>query len=342
MHVRELRDLIELRHITKEFGTGESRLCALKDVSLTIEDGEIFGIIGLSGAGKSTLVRCINLLERPTSGKVVVDGQDLTRLNRKELLLVRRSIGMIFQSFNLLAQRTVLQNICFPMELAGVKKDAARKRAAELLEIVELPDKANAYPVQLSGGQRQRVAIARALASDPKVLLCDEATSALDPKTTQSILQLLKELNRKLGVTVVIITHEMRVVEQICSRVAILDNGVIQETGLVSDVFSNPQSEAGRRLVLPEGEKIRVLPENRLVRLVFNGASASEPIIATLAREQGIVLNILSADTRSIGEKTFGNMVLGLPKDETEAARALLYLREINGVTAEEVTDYVQ
>ena len=339
---KELRDLIELKHITKEFGTGEEKVCALQDVSLTIEDGEIFGIIGLSGAGKSTLVRCINLLERPTSGEVLVDGQDLTKLNGKDLLLVRRSIGMIFQSFNLLSQRTVLQNICFPMELAGVKKDAARKRARELLDIVELPDKANAYPVQLSGGQRQRVAIARALASDPKVLLCDEATSALDPKTTQSILQLLKELNRKLGVTVVIITHEMRVVEQICSRVAILDNGVIQETGLVSDVFSNPQSEAGRRLVLPEGEKIRVLPENRLVRLVFNGASASEPIIATLAREQGIVLNILSADTRSIGEKTFGNMVLGLPKDETEAARALLYLREINGVTAEEVTDYVQ
>ena len=342
MHVRELSVLIELKHITKEFGTGDAKICALRDVSLTVEDGEIFGIIGLSGAGKSTLVRCINLLERPTSGAVIVDGRDLTKMDRKELLLVRRSIGMIFQSFNLLAQRSVLQNICFPMELAGVKKDAARKRALELLEIVELPDKANAYPVQLSGGQRQRVAIARALASDPKVLLCDEATSALDPKTTQSILQLLKELNRKLGVTVVIITHEMRVVEQICSRVAILDNGVIQETGTVSDVFSNPQSEAGRRLVLPDGEKIRVLPANRLVRLVFNGASASEPIISTLAREQGILLNIISADTRSIGEKTFGNMVLGLPSDETEAARALLYLREINGVTAEEVTDYVQ
>ena len=334
--------MIELKNITKEFGSGDEKVCALQNVSLTIEDGEIFGIIGLSGAGKSTLVRCINLLERPTSGAVLVDGQDLTRLDRKQLLLVRRSIGMIFQSFNLLSQRTVLQNICFPMELAGVKKDAAKKRALELLEIVELPDKANAYPVQLSGGQRQRVAIARALASDPKVLLCDEATSALDPKTTQSILQLLKELNRTLGVTVVIITHEMRVVEQICSRVAILDNGVIQETGLVSEVFSNPKSEAGRRLVLPEGEKIRVLPENRLVRLVFNGASASEPIISTLAREQGILLNILSADTRSIGEKTFGNMVLGLPKDETEAARALLYLREINGVSAEEVTEYVQ
>ena len=269
--------MIELKHITKEFGTGEDKVCALRDVSVTIEDGEIFGIIGLSGAGKSTLVRCINLLERPTSGEVLVDGQDLTKLSGKELLLVRRSIGMIFQSFNLLAQRTVLQNICFPMELAGVKKDAARKRAAELLDIMELPDKANAYPVQLSGGQRQRVAIARALASDPKVLLCDEATSALDPKTTQSILQLLKELNRKLGVTVVIITHEMRVVEQICSKVAILDSGVIQETGTVSDVFSNPKSEAGRRLVLPEGDKIRVLPENRLIRLLRSPLSPPWP-----------------------------------------------------------------
>ena len=249
---------------------------------------------------------------------------------------------MIFQGFNLLMQRTALENVCFPLELAGVKRTGAKKRAQELLEIVELPDKAGAYPVQLSGGQKQRVAIARALASDPKVLLCDEATSALDPKTTQSILALLKKLNRELGVTVVVITHEMRVVEQICSRVAILDHGVVQETGPVSEVFSNPQSDAGRRLVLPEGEKIHVLPENRLVRLVFNGASAGEPIISTLAIEQGIRLNILSADTRSIGEKTFGEMVLGLPQDETEAARALLYLRELEGVTAEEVTDYVQ
>ncbi len=334
--------LIELRNISKDFGAGEKQIHALHDVSLTVEDGEIFGIIGLSGAGKSTLVRCINLLERPTAGQVFVDGRELTAMSEKELRRARASISMIFQGFNLLMQRTVLDNVCFPLELAGVKKSDARRRAAELLEIVDLPDKAGAYPVQLSGGQKQRVAIARALASDPKVLLCDEATSALDPKTTQSILSLLKKLNRELGVTVVVITHEMRVVEQICSRVAILDHGVVQETGLVSEVFSNPKSDAGRRLVLPEGEKIHVLPENRLVRLVFNGASATEPIISTLAIEQGIRLNIISADTHSIGEKTFGEMVLGLPTDETEAARALLYLRELSGITAEEVTEYVQ
>ena len=334
--------MIVLNNVTKSFGSGEQQINALHGVSLTIEDGEIYGIIGLSGAGKSTLVRCINLLERPTSGTVTVDGKELTSLSPKELLRVRRSIGMIFQGFNLLEQRNVLQNVCFPLELAGVKREDAKKRAMELLELVDIPDKAKAYPVQLSGGQKQRVAIARTLASDPKVLLCDEATSALDPKTTQSILALLKKLNRELGVTVVVITHEMRVVEQICSKVAILDHGVIQESGPVSEVFSNPKSEAGRRLVLPEGEKIHILPDNRLVRLVFNGASTLEPIISTLAIQQGIVLNIVSADTSSIGDKTFGNMVLGLPLDETEAARALLYLREIDGVTAEEVTDYVQ
>ncbi len=334
--------MIELKHIVKDFGTGDGAVHALRDISLTIEDGEIFGIIGLSGAGKSTLVRCINLLERPTSGTVTVDGRELTALSDRELRKARQSISMIFQGFNLLVQRSVLANVCFPMELAGTDKAAARRRAMELLELVDLPDKANAYPVQLSGGQKQRVAIARALASDPKVLLCDEATSALDPKTTRSILSLLKKLNRELGVTVVVITHEMRVVEQICTRVAILDHGQIQETGLVAEVFSNPKSEAGRRLVLPPDEKIHVLPANRLVRLVFNGASAAEPIIATLAREQGILLNIISADTRTIGEKAFGNMILSLPEDETEAARALIYLREINGVTAEEVTEYVQ
>ena len=334
--------MIELRNLCKTFRSADHTVEALKDISLTIGDGEIFGVIGLSGAGKSTLVRCINLLERPDSGEVLVDGRDLTKLSAKELRKARKSISMIFQGFNLLMQRTALENVCFPLELAGVKREAAKKRAQELLQIVDLPDKAGAYPSQLSGGQKQRIAIARALASEPQVLLCDEATSALDPKTTQSILALLKKLNRELGVTVVVITHEMRVVEQICTRVAILDHGEVQETGLVSEVFSNPRSDAGRRLVLPEGEKILVLPENRLVRLVFNGASAGEPIISTLAIEQGIRLNILSADTRSIGEKTFGEMVLGLPQDETEAARALLFLRELEGVTAEEVTSYVQ
>ena len=227
---------------------------ALKDIDLRIEDGDIFGIIGLSGAGKSTLVRCMNLLEVPSEGRVLVDGKELTALPPRELRKARQSISMIFQGFNLLMQRTALDNICFPLELAGVKKQEARQRARELLELVELPDKADAYPVQLSGGQKQRVAIARALASNPRVLLCDEATSALDPKTTRAILELLRKLNRELGVTVVVITHEMRVVEQICTRVAILDHGRVQEEGPTAQVFSNPKSDAGRRLVLPDGE----------------------------------------------------------------------------------------
>ncbi len=334
--------MIELKGLSKTYHTASGDVKALENVDLRIEDGEIYGIIGLSGAGKSTLVRCINLLEKPDAGEVLVDGKELTALSDRELRRARQSISMIFQGFNLLMQRTSLENVCFPMELAGVKKDAARKKARELLELVGLPDKAGAYPVQLSGGQKQRVAIARALASDPKVLLCDEATSALDPQTTRSILALLKELNHKLGVTVVVITHEMRVVEQICSHVAILDKGVVQESGPVADVFANPRTEAGRRLVMPEDDKIHVLPENRLVRLVFNGLSVVEPVIATLAKEQGICLNIIAADTRSIGSKTYGSMVLALPLDETDAARALIYLREIEGVTAEEVTDYVQ
>lgn len=334
--------IIRIEGLYKTFGAGEGEVKALQDVNIDVQKGDIYGIIGLSGAGKSTLVRCMNLLERPTAGRVLFDGQELMTLSEKELRRVRQSISMIFQSFNLLMQRTAMENICFPMELAGVKKADAQKKAKELLKIVDLPDKADAYPSQLSGGQKQRIAIARALASDPKVLLCDEATSALDPKTTRSILDLLKKLNREMNVTVVVITHEMRVVEQICSHVAILDHGVVQETGSVSEVFSNPKTEAGRRLVLPDGEKIHVLPKNRLVRLVFNGASASEPIISTLAIEQGIRLNIVEAETRSIGEKVFGNMVLALPEDETEAARALVYMREVSGVTAEEVTDYVQ
>lgn len=338
--------IIRIEHLTKTFGTGDGKVEALQDINLDIQKGEIFGIIGLSGAGKSTLVRCINLLERPTSGKVTVSGQELTALKAKDLRKARRSMSMIFQGFNLLMQRTALQNVCFPLELSGLRgeKGWREKRAMELLEMVGLPDKADAYPVQLSGGQKQRVAIARSLAEypQPQVLLCDEATSALDPTTTQSILDLLKKINRELGVTVVVITHEMRVVEQICDRVAILDHGVIQEQGDVSEIFSNPRTEAGRRLVMPGGEKIHVLPENRLVRIVFNGAVASEPIISEVGIKLGIRLNICAADTRTIGGKAFGTMVLSLPQDETEAARALIYLREIPGVTAEEVTDLVQ
>ena len=331
--------IIRIEHLTKTFGAGDGAVKALCDIDLAIEKGEIFGIIGLSGAGKSTLVRCVNLLERPTSGKVTVDGQELTALKERDLRRARRNMSMIFQGFNLLMQRTALENICFPLELNGLRgeRKGREKRARELLKIVGLPDKADAYPAQLSGGQKQRIAIARALAGEPKVLLCDEATSALDPTTTQAILDLLKKINREMGVTVVVITHEMRVVEQICDRVAILDHGVIQEQGDVSEIFSNPKTEAGRRLVMPGGEKIHVLPANRLVRLAFNGATSGEPVIATLAAEQGIRLSIISADTRAIGDKAFGTMVLSLPQDETEAARALLYLRDIPGVTAEEV-----
>ena len=242
--------MIEIEHLNKTYPSPGGDIHALRDVNLRIEDGEIFGIIGLSGAGKSTLVRCINLLERPTSGTVRIDGRDMTQLSRRDLLKARQDIGMIFQSFNLLEQRTVLRNICFPLEIAGVKRDEAQARAAELLELVGLSDRAKNYPSQLSGGQKQRVAIARALATRPKYLLCDEATSALDPNTTQSILHLLKEINQTLGVTIVVITHEMKVVQQICNRVAVLDEGRIQETGPVSEVFTHPQTKAAKRLVL--------------------------------------------------------------------------------------------
>ena len=227
--------MIEIKNLTKTFTTSDGEVQALKNVNITIENGDIYGIIGMSGAGKSTLVRCINMLERPTDGTVIIDGTDMAALSPKQLREKRRDITMIFQGFNLLMQRTCLKNICFPLELAGVKKAEAVKRARELLEVVGLPDKENSYPAQLSGGQQQRIAIARALATDPKVLLCDEATSALDPKTTHSILELIKEINRKLGITVIVITHQMSVVEEICNRVAILDDGEVVEFRKVCD-----------------------------------------------------------------------------------------------------------
>ena len=266
--------IIQIRDLTKTFGQGADAVHALEHISLNIQKGEIFGIIGLSGAGKSTLVRCMNLLERPTAGSVVVDGQELTQLTDRQLRKARQSIGMIFQGFNLLMQRTALDNICFPLELTGVPKAQARKKARELLEVVGLGDRENAYPAQMSGGQKQRIAIARALATDPKVLLCDEATSALDPTTTLSILELLKDLNQKLGVTVVIITHEMKVVERICHRVAILSGGVVAEQGEVAEIFANPQSEIGRQLVYPGGVKLEALRESRVIRIAFNGGSS--------------------------------------------------------------------
>ncbi len=341
--------MIELRHVSKVFPTSDGDFTALHDINLTIEKGDIFGIVGMSGAGKSTLVRCINLLERPTQGSVLVEGltgegdgpRDLCEMTPAQLRQARRSISMIFQQFNLLMQRTCLKNICFPMEIAGVPKDKPRKRALQLLEIVDLPDKANASPAQLSGGQKQRIAIARALASDPQILLCDEATSALDPTTTRSILRLIRDINRRLGITVVVITHEMAVVEEICTKVAILEHGQVAETGTVEQVFSNPQTEAGRRLVYPEGVQItHQLPGSHIVRVVFNGGTAYQPLIACLAIDCGVKANILGAETRNVDGKAFGYILLGLPDDPGEAAKAISYLRAQKDVTVEEVPDY--
>lgn len=334
--------MIELKNLSKSFETADGTVNALKNVNLTINNGDIYGIIGMSGAGKSTLVRCINMLERPTEGSVLIDGRDLGALSEKELRGVRRNITMIFQSFNLLMQRTCLKNICFPLELSGMKRADAKKRAMELLEIVGLPDKANAYPAQLSGGQKQRIAIARALTTNPEVLLCDEATSALDPKTTHSILELIREINKKTGITVVIITHQMSVIEEICDRVAILDEGVVVEEGDVGTVFSDPQSDAAKRLVFPDGAETVISGEfnDRRVRVVFNGALATtKPMITQMAMDKGIAANILSASTRCIGDKVYGNMLLGVDGDDHVVEEVKAYLQRVGDVIVEEVKE---
>lgn len=335
-----MEPIIELKNLTKTFGDGQTQVAALQNVDISVNKGEIFGIIGLSGAGKSTLVRCINLLERPDQGQVLFHGRDLMTMSQKELRGERKRISMIFQHFNLLDQRNALENICFPMELVGTSKKEARKRAMELLETVGLPDKAESYPTQLSGGQKQRIAIARALASDPEVLLCDEATSALDPKTTRETLRLLQDINKKMGVTVIIITHDMKVIEEICGRVAILNHGKVAEIGAVEDVFSQPKTEAGRKLVYPDGLPAELLPKGKVVRVAFNGGTAYQPLIASLAIDCGVKVNILGADTRNIDGKAFGTMLLGLPEDETEAANALTYITSQKDITVEEVPDY--
>ena len=330
--------MIELRHLSKTFSTADGSVDALKDIDLTIGDGEIYGIIGMSGAGKSTLVRCINMLERPTEGSVLIDGRDLGTLTEAQLRQERRNITMIFQGFNLLMQRNCLKNVCFPMELAGVKKSEAEKRAAELLSLVSLGDKLKAYPAQLSGGQQQRVAIARALATQPKVLLCDEATSALDPKTTRQILELIRDINQKLHITVVIITHQMSVVKEVCSHVAILDDGCVAEAGLVGTVFAAPRSDAGRRLVFPGGADAQVYDpaEERLVRLVFKDSqTTSIPLIARLASEAGILCNVISASTQKLSETVYGSMMLGIPSSQFD--KALAFINTVANVQVEEV-----
>ena len=319
--------MIELKNVSKTFDSGTGEVDALKNVTLTINDGDIYGIIGMSGAGKSTLVRCINLLEKPSSGEIIVNGERLDTMSPAQLRAARRNITMIFQHFNLLMQRTCLKNICFPMELTGVKKAEAEKRARELLELVGLPDKANAYPAQLSGGQQQRIAIARALATDPKVLLCDEATSALDPNTTQSILHLLKEINQTLGVTIVVITHEMRVIEQICQRVAVIDQSCIAEIGNVSDVFTHPKSDIAKALILPKSPAENLPPcTGRRLRLVFDGSCSNEPVISRITLECHVPVNILFADTRIVEGSIYGHMVIDLPDDPQQFHDVLRWL----------------
>lgn len=320
--------MIRFENVSKRFGADQKEVTAVNHVNLEIERGEIYGIIGFSGAGKSTLVRCMNLLEVPTEGNVYFDGVNLMEVSQKELRKYRQKMGMIFQQFNLLEQRTVLGNICYPLEIAKVEKSEAVKRARELLKLVELTDKENAYPSQLSGGQKQRVAIARALATNPEVLLCDEATSALDPITTRSILELIREINQKMGVTVVVITHEMRVVEQICDRVAVMNAGRIEEVGKVREVFLNPTSETAKRLILPDKEELKDIDGRRILRIAFDGQSAFEPLIAELVMHSQEMINILGANTENIGGKAFGQMLIELPENEEAVDKIKRFLKE--------------
>lgn len=331
--------MIEIKNVSKTFKGDGKDFEALKNVSLKINDGDIYGIIGMSGAGKSTLVRCINMLESPTSGDIVIDGKSMTALSPSELRKERSKIAMIFQSFNLLMQKNVLKNISFPLELAGVKRADARKKALELLELVGLPDKANAYPAQLSGGQQQRVAIARALATDPKILLCDEATSALDPKTTKSILNLIKEINQKYNITVVIITHAMSVVEEVCNKVAIISDGVVAEEGEVVQVFAHPQSEVAKHLVNPDYEEnqVNLSAYKKVIRIVLNGANiVGMPLISKLSLDLNILVNLVSVSTKELNGVLYGNITIGVDSDET-LLKIRKYLAEFDGIEVEEV-----
>lgn len=336
-----MEPIIQIQNVTKTFVGKENQVEALKGISLDIQKGDIYGIIGMSGAGKSTLVRCLNFLEKPTTGTVLVENKDLSGLSEKELRRERTEIAMIFQHFNLLMQRNVVDNVCFPMEIVGVKKADARKRAMELLKIVGLAEKAKSYPAQLSGGQKQRVAIARALANNPKILLCDEATSALDPTTTKSILQLLQQINREYGITIVIITHEMAVVQEICSHVAIIDNGELAESGMVEEVFTSPKTAAAKKLVFMVNPKAAEMHGKKCIRIVFSENSSFEPVIANMVLECKAPVNILQADTKDIGGIAHGQMILQLPEDEAAASRMIHYLKE-RKLTVEEVDSYVE
>lgn len=331
-----MSEVFKLDHVSKKYKNDGKEFLALKDVSLSIEEGEIFGIIGMSGAGKSTLVRTLNRLEEVTEGNVSFYGQNLSELDAVGIRMVRRQIAMIFQSFNLLQQRNVISNVIQPLKIAGVPRAKRKEKALEMLRIVGLEEKKNEYPSRLSGGQRQRVAIARALAGDPKVLLCDEATSALDPKITGEILELLKEINATRKLTVVIITHEMSVVEKICDRVAIIDNGRLAEVGEVKEIFRNPSSEAARKLVFPSNPFDPSDQNSRLIRLVFDGLAASRPFISELVETTGRKVNILSANTKSVGGIGYGQMVVELPKDQKEQEEIIRFFSD-GGLSIQEV-----
>ncbi|MBO4651557.1 MAG: ATP-binding cassette domain-containing protein [Clostridiales bacterium] len=329
-------NVFELQNVSKTYRNEGKDFLALKDVSLEIREGEIFGIIGMSGAGKSTLVRTLNRLEEVSEGKVLFYGEDLGSLKASQLRKVRRSIAMIFQSFNLVLQRTVRQNVEQPLRIAGVKRKERKEIARKMLETVDLLDKENVYPSRLSGGQKQRVAIARALASDPKVLLCDEATSALDPKITGEILDLLLKINKERGLTIIIITHEMSVVEKICNRVAIIDEGNLVEVGDVTEVFRDPQSTAAKKLVYPSNPFDAASEDGRLIRIAFDGLSSSEPFIANLVKETGQTVNILSANTKSVGGIGYGQMIIELPSEKKDQEIVIDYFKK-NGLTVSEV-----
>lgn len=327
---------ILIQDVSKTFETKDGSVQALNHVSLSIESGDIYGIIGMSGAGKSTLVRCMNFLEVPSEGKVLIDGKSLSEFSPKELRKEREKIGMIFQHFNLLMQKNVLENVCFPLYIQGKKKAEARAKALELLEIVGLADRAKAYPAQLSGGQKQRVAIARALASDPQILLCDEATSALDPQTTSSILELLQDINQKFGITIVIITHQMSVVREICTHVAIMKDGEVKEQGLVEEIFSHPKSQVAKELISKgsgndvESKKLTQseIQDGEIVRIVFSENSAFEPVIANLILTFHEPVNILKANTKNVGGVAKGEMILQFMSDSTNVPEMKKFLTE--------------
>ena len=343
--------LIELQQISKSFEINGEQIQALENINLSIEQSDIYGIIGMSGAGKSTLIRCLNYLERPTSGEVIIDGKVLSSLSIKELRRERSDISMIFQHFNLLMQKNVINNVAFPLKIRKIKKKEATKRAMELLDVVGLSDKANVYPAQLSGGQKQRVAIARALASNPKILLCDEATSALDPRTTESILNLLKQINKEYGITIVIITHQMDVIQKICNKVAIIEKGKLVEEGKVEEIFAKPKSKAAKKLILGKQnlseldvkEKINLseeIKESKKLRVVFSDSSAFEPVIANMILQFQTAVNILQANTKNVGGIAKGEMILGLPKNEQLQSKIEAYLIQ-QGLTVQEVTNDV-